>query len=157
MKENDQNSRLFEEGKSYDFEIRKMVKLSDEQNYYVMIDPFGKRHLMFDSDYNNYGIKTGDVISCKIDKINCNGKIFLEPKHPYYSEGKTYKFEIGGCKEVENSKKEIEKVFLINDEYNSTAQIINLNASSYDSYVGKKIHAKIDRIKKARLYLCEIK
>ncbi|MFN8134554.1 MAG: hypothetical protein U0Z17_04750 [Bacteroidales bacterium] len=45
-------------------------------------------------NFQGYGIHPGDEISCKIDKINCTGRIYLEPRHPYYSEGKIYDFEI---------------------------------------------------------------
>ena len=141
------------EGKSYGFEIRKMIKLSDDQNYYIMIDPFGKKHLMFDKDFINYGFNTGDIIICLVDKINCNGKIFLEPKHPFYVTGKVFEFEFIGIANIESSKKVKQTALLINDNYQSKAVLVDVEQSKYHDFVSRKVKAEIVYIKKAVIYL----
>ena len=44
--------------------------------------------------YKHYGIEPGNKINCRIDKINCTGKIFLEPEHPNLINGNRYDFMI---------------------------------------------------------------
>jgi len=144
---------MLKEGKSYDFEIRKLIKLSDEQNYFILIGPYGKKYLMFDSYYLGYGMKSGDTINCKVNKINCNGKIFLEPAHPYYKIGQEYEFEFTAIKEIENSKKVKQCILFVNDPYKSTAFIPGIEKSVYKKYLSGKVIAKVENIKKARLYL----
>jgi hypothetical protein len=55
--------------------------------------------------YEAYGFKPGDEIVCKIDRINCTGRIFLEPKHPVYNEGIIYTFDVLGF--YENNTEQI--------------------------------------------------
>lgn len=83
-----------EEGEWYPFKIHNLVKLQDKANYFVLIDRNGMKHFMPSEYYTNYGFKIGDEILCKIDRINCTGRIFLEPEHPFYKEGKIYSFDL---------------------------------------------------------------
>ena len=82
------------EGEWFPFIIHNLVKLQDDKWYYVLLDINGLKHFMLSKYYEMYGFKTGDEISCKIDKVNCTGRIYLEPKHPYYIEGEIYDFEV---------------------------------------------------------------
>ncbi len=145
--------KILEEGKEYDFRIGKLVKLSDNENYFILIDPFNNKRLMFDRIFVRYGMKTGDVIKCKVDKINCNGKIYLEPRHPYYRTGQKYEFEFIAIEEVENSKKVKEKVLCVDDTFKSKAVILDTDPVLYENFLKGKIIAKVENIKKARLYL----
>jgi hypothetical protein len=82
------------EGETYAFNFLKVVPLSDEMNYMLMEDPFGIRHLVPYEFYSQYGLKPGNTVICRVDKINCTGRVFLEPEHPYYIRGKTAQFKI---------------------------------------------------------------
>ncbi len=144
---------VLREGNKYDFEIKKLIRLSDEQSYFILIDPYGKKHLMFDRYYIHYGMKTGDVICCNIDKINCNGRIYLEPQHPYYQNGRNYEIEFLDVMEIENSKKKKLFILHVNDSYHSTAFLQNVRQSHYKDFISRKVIAKVEYVKKARLYL----
>lgn len=90
---NSGNIRL-EEGNEYLFEIYNHVKLQDGDFYFILIDANGLKHFMPSSPYAGYGLRTGSKVICRIDKINCTGRIFLEPAHPFYQTGKSYLFPI---------------------------------------------------------------
>jgi hypothetical protein len=81
------------EGNWYQFRVHNLIQLQDDAWYYVLQDINGLKHFLPAANYQVYGIKPGDEISCKIDKINCTGRIYLEPRHPRYTEGEVYDFE----------------------------------------------------------------
>jgi hypothetical protein len=77
-----------------DFRVLNMVKLQDNRDYYILEDPNGIKHFIDAELYANYGIKSGSNLACKVAKINCTGRILLEPNHPIYIEGQTYFFKL---------------------------------------------------------------
>lgn len=82
------------EGNWYPFRITNLLQLQDDSWYYVMMDVNGLKHFMPAGYYKHYGLKIGAEINCKIDRINCTGRIFIEPQHPFYQEGENYLFEV---------------------------------------------------------------
>ena len=84
---------ILSEGKWFPFRVHNIVQLQDDAWYFVLKDINEMKHFMPAEHYGSYGFKPGDEISCKIDRINCTGRIFLEPKHPYYNEGEIYSFD----------------------------------------------------------------
>ena len=85
---------LLTEGNWFPFRVHNLLQLQDNEWYYILEDINGLRHFISAEYYKKYGFKPGDEISCKIDKINCTGRMFLEPRHPHYNEGETYSFEL---------------------------------------------------------------
>ena len=83
-----------QEGEVHLFQVLKAVSIAGEGDFFQLRHPSGRRLLLSASRYNNHGIKPGSNIECKIDKVTCTGKVFLEPKHPVYSEGNTYPFDV---------------------------------------------------------------
>ncbi len=81
------------EGEVYAFSFEKLITLSDEEDYMVMEDPFGIRHMIMYKYYMHYGLKPGTTVHCMVDKINCTGRVFLEPEHPVYKKGTKFLFE----------------------------------------------------------------
>jgi hypothetical protein len=84
--------RRLKPGEFHEFYVLKELILPDGIMYLVIADPFGDKHLIPSKYYKNYPIKPGTSYLCHIDKINCQGKIFIEPIHPYYKHGKVYPF-----------------------------------------------------------------
>lgn len=72
-----------EEGKEYEFFVEKLLPLPDG-NYFILVDKQNCKYLLPQQYYTNYPITVGTYIFCNVNKINCNGKIFLEPRHPIY-------------------------------------------------------------------------
>ncbi len=83
------NARLTE-GQWYTFRILKVVSLGEDEGWFVMQDPNGYKILLPKGFYEDYGFAPGQSVSCRVDKINCNGRMFLEPGHPHYKEGEVY-------------------------------------------------------------------
>ena len=83
-----------EEGIDLDFKVINLVMLQDGRNYYILEDPNEMKHFIDAETYANYGIEIGQMIQCRVAKINCTGRIYLEPVHPIYQEGQTYYFEV---------------------------------------------------------------
>ena len=137
-----------QEGESYPFIVHNLVQLQDGEDYYVLTDINGMKHFMPSGYYVDYGFKIGDAITCKIDRINCTGRIFLEPTHPYYKEGKIFSFELENFKIQDN---------------NITLFVKGLNGNSievpvYDIDINKlttkkKVSCKVQNIKKGNLLL----
>ena len=86
--------KKLEEGKSYPFKVYNKVQLQDEKAYFILEDPYSIRHLLPSWFYTKYGIKQGQTINCVVDKINCTGRVYLEPEHPNYSKGCVYVFQL---------------------------------------------------------------
>lgn len=86
------------EGNVYPFKVLKRVFLQDDNEYFILEDPFHLRHFLPAGFYKAYKICTGQEIKCLVDRINCTGRVFLEPDHPYYKTGEKYEFRVL-CKE----------------------------------------------------------
>lgn len=86
-------AKKLEAGKSYAFRVYGRVTLQDERVYLILEDPYNIRHLLPSWLYTKYGILQGQTITCSVDKINCTGRVYLEPVHPYYAKGLVYEFQ----------------------------------------------------------------
>lgn len=84
----------FSEGEIHNFRVLKIVELPDEGKFFVLKHPSGRRLLLPAQNYIHYQIDAGKELSCRIDRVNCTGNVFLEPQHPVYLEGSTYPFKI---------------------------------------------------------------
>lgn len=82
------------EGNTYPFKIYNYIQLPDNEYYYILLDINGLKHFMPAVCYKSYKFSIGDSIQCKIDKINCTGRMHLEPENPYYKIGLHYSFPI---------------------------------------------------------------
>lgn len=131
------------EGKYYPFKVLKTVKLPDEGDFYMLRHQSGRRLLLPVEPYNNYCIGGNSTIECRVDKINCSGKVFLEPRHPVYIEGETYDFIV-----QRNSIKDahLNKTITVLDVYNNEIPInwpINLQTPK----IGTNIKLRVDRLR----------
>ncbi len=82
-----------EQGQKYLFYFQKKVFLPDGLEYFVAIDPFGDKHLIPTEHYADYNLQINKKYLCKVDKINCLGRIFIEPPHPFFKEAESYAFK----------------------------------------------------------------
>jgi hypothetical protein len=144
---------VFKEGQKFQFIISNKLNLpgTDEANW-ILIGPDQKKYLLPAEYYTNYNLKIGQQIQCLVDKINCSGKIFLEPDHPYYKIGERYDFLVLRISEQEN--------FLGKDQY--IAWVQDLHGLEWPCPVDKAegiepgyshLACRVDRIRKAELIL----
>ena len=84
----------FEKGSWYSFTISGLTNIPEKGDCYVLSHESGRKMLLKSSFYAKYNFLLGQNIECKIDKVNCSGQVFLEPKHPIYAEGNLYSFPL---------------------------------------------------------------
>jgi hypothetical protein len=82
------------QGRVYSFRIHNKAVLQDNEEYYILEDPFKVRHFIPAKYYIRYNFAVDQIIQCRVDKINCTGRVLLEPVHPYYEKGRAYDFVI---------------------------------------------------------------
>jgi hypothetical protein len=87
---------LLREGLDYDLNITRIISIPGDNEYFIGRDPNGLRHLIPVAHYRHYGINSGSTVKCRLDRINCQGRFYFEPEHPFYKRGKTYRFEFSG-------------------------------------------------------------
>ncbi len=145
------NARLTE-GCWYRFRILKVVSLGQDDDWFVMQDPNGYKILVPQRFYDDYGFKAGETISCRVDKINCNGRMFLEPEHPHYKEGETYDFELESKGRRKNIIHQDERFFMVRDVFRNTWKVRTYDTALWD-HPPAHIPCKVKRIKKGRLFL----
>ena len=137
------------EGRFYSFLVKNIIELGTD-TYFIMQDPFGDKQLMPIKFYQDYKIQVGETIICKVDKINCSGKIFLEPEHPYYKKGEIYSFKYINSTEIINSINKVDISVNVEDINNNKIQITGFY---FEPDNQGYIKARIDLIKKGRLFL----
>ncbi len=143
----------YKEGQSICFKIKKHIDLSKNEHYYVLEDELGRKQLLKSNFYENYKFKIGQDLNCKVDHINCSGKIFLEPEHPVYKEDEIYDFIIDRIETSKNRLEEQTLHFSFIDAIGNTAICITENEAREDYSVGQKVECKLERIIKGRLNL----
>lgn len=143
----------YTEGNTYSFTIKNQIELPENEKFYVLEDQTGRKQLLNSDYYEKYDLKIGQNINCRLDHINCSGKIFLEPEHPYYKEGEYHDFlinEIGlNLNKFDNYYTEIKAFDAIGNE-----AICKIDDESYENFsAGQIIRCKVERIKKGKLHL----
>ena len=104
-----------EEGRSYSFTKVKSIVLPGGEVNLILEGPDGKKYLLPVERYGEYNLRTKPELICKVDKINCSGKVFLEPEHPYYRVGERYDFLVVRTDERESILGEPEKIAWVRD------------------------------------------
>jgi hypothetical protein len=151
--DNNENQYKFTEGEKHLFTITGFTKIQGtDESYYILKNPFGGKHLLNANHYQHYQLKEGQTLICKIDKINCSGKIFLEPENPKYTEGEIYPFDLVKIIGRINSVGEKEKAAMVKDAF-GMERICSIPENYTIDIKAKKIKCKILRIKKGELFL----
>lgn len=138
-------------GAFYDFFIIKTIILPNDKEYFVVQDPYGDRHLIPTEFYKDYNIESGKTYQFHVDKVNCKGQLFLEPKHPEYEPGEKYEFRY--LKTVEELNKKGEKIcyYLLEGKNGYLAR----TEGCYEQKPKRNVWEKylVKKIKKAKVYL----
>jgi len=83
----------YSEGQNIKVTLLKEIGFNDAEKFYLFKTADGDRFLLEKDTYKNYGFESGKEICARIDRINCSGKIFIEPEHPVYKDNQAYLFE----------------------------------------------------------------
>ncbi|PLW98595.1 MAG: hypothetical protein C0593_05205 [Marinilabiliales bacterium] len=133
-----------EQGKYYDFKVIKSVSLEEGGRFWILEDPFGFRQMLNAEFYTHYPIEPGMTMHCKVDKINCSGKIFLEPPNPQYRKGEIFRFSVLSFEQFNDRF-----IVHVTDAFNDVHTLV-LSAKPVEY-----VNCRVDRIKKGKLYLSD--
>jgi len=134
----------FEEGCWYYFTLESIVNIPEQGDHYIIRHEHGRKMLLNCKYYVKYKLQLGQIIHCRVDKVNCTGQVYLEPKHPYYIEDNLYNFKIESINKNEDNSTTI----TLKDIYDNELQII-LNVFNED-VVENSLNLKVLRIKKGK-------
>ena len=81
----------FVEGQVYEFLYIKDVSVDEE--FMVFEDGDNEKYLLPAQNYRDYSLEPGKSIKCVITRIDCKGKVTIEPQHPIYKIGEVYDFK----------------------------------------------------------------
>ncbi len=139
-----------EEGKYYRFGIESEVTGIDGEKLLKLSDPNGVKYLLNAQWYKNYDLKTGETVICHIDKINCSGRIFIEPVHPVYKPDEIYDFKI-----AESVKTEDGNYFLVKDIFDNKIEIPEVDLPR-GSKSGDVVRCRVLTVKKGKPVLVPV-
>jgi hypothetical protein len=144
-----------EEGSWYGFDVRKEIQLPDDSLAWILVDDHDVKYMLPAIYYKDYGIQPGDHIQCRVDKINCTGKIYLEPAHPYYRQGRTYTFDVVSKSTQPDRYDDMRVFWHVRDIFGKEMHI-----PAPEDYrcvnLPKIVHCKVLRIKKGELHLTHV-
>lgn len=141
---------LLKEGDSYRFLFYRLLDI-DGEDFWVVMAPNDKKYLIEAKHYAPYLFQEGNYYTCKIDKVNCTGKVTLEPQHPHYKEGQVYPFKITQQEIRKNSWGEDVAFITVKDIFGREAMASLPDHLTYSSL--EEIDLKIDKIRKGELIL----
>lgn len=126
------------------FEVCKTFELDEE--HFVVLKCDSEQYSLNANDYKGYSFNIGDKIKCRVDKINCSGKIFFEPEHPYYKEQNFYFFQFLRVIDREERNSIIEVL----DRFGNIHQC---KTSQKELESGQSIKLWLQKISKGQFYL----
>lgn len=139
----------FTENKVYQFTLLKKINW-EENDYFVIRSEWNSKHMLPVRYYHRYGFSFGDKLQCRVDKVNCNGRIFFEPLHPFYIEGQSYRFQII-VPQIINGKPRW-YYFQLKDQWGNISDKIPASGDNI-SRLSDNITCLLTKIKKGRLFL----
>ncbi|PKP19322.1 MAG: hypothetical protein CVU05_11685 [Bacteroidetes bacterium HGW-Bacteroidetes-21] len=144
-----------EEGQEYPFYVEKLLSLPDG-SYFVLNGPDDRKYLMESRFYSDeYQIIPGTEIICKVDKINCTGKVFFEPLHPVYLEGVVDVFEIVGVetRRFKKSGEEYSAYLAISNRTKHAVIRLPDQEKEWQLSIGMKVKARVKKTSKGEVHL----
>jgi hypothetical protein len=145
----------FKEGQYLNYTVLKHIELNKNEGFFMLKDEYGRKKLLPSEHYRKYNFKKDDTITCRVDHINCSGKVFLEPMHPHYEEGKFYTFTVHQSFISKNKLGEEIRIVELVDALEEIA-VCRIADTSIRFKPGDEMKCKVERIKKAKLYLTYI-
>lgn len=88
------SDKLLKSGRKYEFLIERIEKGIDNEDYFIVKDPFGNIHTIAREFYEYYGYKIGAKFKGKIMKYKKSGEKIIEPENPYYMAGSVITLDV---------------------------------------------------------------
>jgi hypothetical protein len=150
----------FTEGQVYEFVYIKNVILDEE--FLVFEDKDKERYLLPLQNYKDYNLELHKTVKCLISRVDCKGKISIEPEHPYYKIGETYDFKFVQMLVTEDAefnpvmdKTYIKKDYeiIVEDIFGNTQRVVPKRWQRKKRYVAENTSCKVVKIIQGRLLL----
>lgn len=143
--------KMLQEKETYRFTVVRQITLPDDTSAWILTLNGDDRYLLPAEFYENYPIVAGMPLDCRIDKINCSGRIYLEPRHPVYSEGKVIDLILNSTEAVTDQAGNTLHKMVVQGADGGKHTHLCLSAGSWPS--GTKMQAEILQIRKGKLVL----
>ncbi len=140
----------YQEGDIISFNVGKTTVTPDNEIQYVLSAPDGRKFLLPYRYYSNYKIEPGDKLRCRVDRINCNGAVFLEPENPFYTEGKSYFFTVKGSELRKDTDGNDLKILNVSDRWGN---LVAVETGGRIPAPGARKKLLVERVLKGRLIL----
>lgn len=145
--------QFIEINNTYEFELIDEIDFFSSEKYYILTDPFRRKHLLNSKLYKKYNYNIGSKINCHVDKINCQGRVYIEPEHPIYKVGNYYDFKFLKRTQIRNKRGELKIILIFVDNLGSEAYAYVSDYSFYTNFNTTEVNAKVIKIKKAKVYI----
>lgn len=144
---------VLEEGQVANYLVIAIKQIEEDgDTFFILQHPNGGKFLLPHQPYKDYNIIVGKEINCRIDKINCSGKIFLEPMHPFYKESQEYDFRVISSAPVTLPTGELVETVIVADCFGNKIEVFT---TEIDLSI-KLLKCKIDYILKGKLHLSTV-
>jgi len=138
------------EGEDYKFFVGKQVLTPDDKAHFILTGPDKRKFLLPSGQYSHYNLIYGEMLVCRVDRINCKGEIFLEPLNPFYTEGQYYYFVVRGTDlRTDGFGREV-KVAIVKDHFGNE-NLVEFRGNA--PLPGTRMKLLVERISKGRLKL----
>jgi len=141
---------MLKEGEEYIFTAGKEIETPDGKSYRILTGPDNVRYLLRSDYYRKYAIEEGNKITCIVDKINCRGEVFLEPRHPVYEPGKKYEFKIISYELRSDNSGNETSVMVVEDVFGNKIAVPADGKNSEKIQPGSNIILKVEKISKGK-------
>jgi len=142
------------EGEVYPFQVKGLVMPGDGLEYLILIDPFGVKHLLEYKAYEEFYLKDKSKIDCRVDKINCTGKIYLEPIHPHYKLNEIYSFKLLGYTHHKHENQHTQQVGVFEDLMKNHI-LISSDEMTRGLKIGEYQKFRVYKIKNGKIFLTD--
>jgi hypothetical protein len=143
---------MLREKETYNFRVLRRIVLPDDTDSWVLTLDGDDRYLLPAGFYTCYGLSEGMVFRCRVDKINCTGRIYLEPEHPDYREGEHYRFTFVGEEHFTDRLGNRLRRILLQGHHGERHDMLSVPGGG-TWQPGAGIDVLVQRIKKGRLIL----
>jgi len=142
---------MLREKETYRFGVLRRITLPDDTESWVLTLTGEDRYLLPVEYYESYPIVVGETLECRIDKINCSGRIYLEPIHPVYTEGRVIDLILHSTEAcTDRAGNTLHKMVLQGDD-GAVHTHLCLSAGGFPT--GTNVLAEILQIRKGKLVL----
>lgn len=138
------------EGQVANYSVLAIKKIDEDgEDFFVLKHPAGGKFLLPYSPYKQYNIEIGATIKCRVDKISCSGKIYLEPEHPCYMEGSYYDFKLVSTTIIMLSTGDTVDAAIVEDCFFNKVEVVATGVNLSDNV----LNCRVDYIRKGNIYL----